>query len=84
MSDYKNFKQIADMATNGNSAFHRVEYKHPEEECMGWQRGIHNLANWLDKNGFMVVEIPKNTGCRVGLGKFLILLGELVAGFGNR
>ena len=93
MSDYKNFVEIGDDVTDGYSMFHKITYKHPEEECIGWQRGIDNFCEWLDENGFAVVEVPPNKACsglpygtrlRVNLGKFLVSLGELIASFGIR
>ena len=93
MADAKNFVEIGDAVTDGYSIFHRITYKHPKEECIGWQRGIDNFCEWLDEEGYLVVNVPPNKACiglpygsrlRVNFGKFLILLGELIASFGNR
>lgn len=93
MADAKNFVEIGNAVTDGYSMFHRITYQHPEEECIGWQRGIDNFCEWLDEEGYFVVKVPPNnassglpvgSGWRVSLGKFLIQLGELVASFGSR
>lgn len=90
MSHYENFVEVGSSVTEGNSIFHVITYSHPGEDCLPWQHGIHNLCEWLDQEGFLVVEVPPDNECarlpyytrqRILFGKFLIRLGELIATF---
>ena len=80
MADFKKFAEIAESCTSGYSIFHRVTYKHPEDECLAWQKGINNLCEWLDKEGYIVVNIPRN-GLASKIGLIIIRIGEIIASF---
>lgn len=52
---YETFEEIDIGLTDGASLFHRITYKH-DEDCLAWQKGIHDFAKWLTDNNFIVKE----------------------------
>lgn len=52
---YETFYDLADHFRSGYSSTH-TQSKHTPEECVGWQEGIIEFAEWLDENGYQLKQ----------------------------
>ena len=71
------FKDTAKLLTYGFSEGHLFTYKHSYEECLGWQKGIQNFADWLDDNGYIVVKLSNKNNILNCLYKLLCVMFRL-------
>ena len=55
---YESFSEIADDFVNGDHWTHLMS-EHNSDECLAWQHGIHEFAEWLDSYGLKLVEDTK-------------------------
>jgi len=55
---YENFSEIGKDFKHGEHWTHILS-SHPSEECYGWQNGIMEFCEWLDKEGLKIVQNPE-------------------------